>query len=35
MGEKRREECTRFWWESQKERDHLEEQDVGGRMGSE
>jgi hypothetical protein len=21
-----------FWWENQKERDHQEEQDVGGRM---
>jgi hypothetical protein len=27
--------CTRFWWESPKERDHLEDQGVGGRMGSE
>jgi len=31
----RRENCTRFWWESPKERDHLEDQGVGGRMGSE
>jgi hypothetical protein len=31
----RREECTRFWWESPKERDHLEDQDIGGKMGSE
>jgi hypothetical protein len=31
----RREKCTRFWWESQKERDHLEDQGVDGRMGSE
>jgi hypothetical protein len=31
----RREKCTRFWWESPKERDHLEDQGVGGRMGSE
>jgi hypothetical protein len=30
-----REKCTRFWWESPKERDHLEDQDVGGKMGSE
>jgi hypothetical protein len=28
-------ECTRFWWESPKERDHSEKQDVDGRMGSE
>jgi hypothetical protein len=28
-------ECTRIWWESPKERDHLEDQDVGGKMGSE
>jgi hypothetical protein len=27
--------CTRFWWESQKERDHLEDQGKDGRMGSE
>jgi hypothetical protein len=27
--------CTRFLWKSQKERDHLEEQGVDGRMGSE
>jgi hypothetical protein len=32
---KRREKCTRFWWESQKERYHLEDQGVGGKMGSE
>jgi hypothetical protein len=25
----------RVWWESQKERDHLEDHDVYGRMGSE
>jgi hypothetical protein len=24
-----------FWWESPKERDHSEDQGVGGRMGSE
>jgi hypothetical protein len=30
-----RETCTRFWWESQKKRDHLEDQGVDGRMGSE
>jgi hypothetical protein len=32
---KRREKCTRFWCESLKERDHLEDQGVGGKMGSE
>jgi hypothetical protein len=26
----RRENCTRFWWESQNERDHLEDQDTDG-----
>jgi hypothetical protein len=31
----RRENCTRFWWESPKERDRSEDQDVGGRMGLE
>jgi hypothetical protein len=31
----RRENYTRFWWESPKERDHLEDQGVGGKMGSE
>jgi hypothetical protein len=30
----RRETCTRFWWESQKERDHSDDQGVNGRMGS-
>jgi hypothetical protein len=25
--------CTRFWWENQKKRDHLEDQDVDERMG--
>jgi hypothetical protein len=29
-----RENCTRFLWESPKERDHLEDQGVGGKMGS-
>jgi hypothetical protein len=33
MGEERK--CTRFWWESPKERDHWEDQGVGGKMGSE
>jgi hypothetical protein len=28
----RRENCTRFWWESQKERDHSEYQGVDGRI---
>jgi hypothetical protein len=27
--------CTGFRWENQKERDHLEDQGVDGRMGSE
>jgi hypothetical protein len=27
--------CTRFWWENPKERDHSEDQGVGGRKGSE
>jgi hypothetical protein len=30
-----RENCTRFWWGSLKERDHSEDQGVGGRMESE
>jgi hypothetical protein len=33
--EARREKCTRFLWESPKERDHLEDQGAGGNMGSE
>jgi hypothetical protein len=31
----RREKCTRFQWESPKERDYLEDQGVGEMMGSE
>jgi hypothetical protein len=31
----RRENCTRFWWASPKERDLWEDQGVGGKMGSE
>jgi hypothetical protein len=31
---KRREKCTRFWWESPKERDHSEDHGIGGKMGS-
>jgi hypothetical protein len=31
----RREKCTRCWWEIPKERDHLEDQGVGRKMGSE
>jgi hypothetical protein len=31
----RRENFTRYSWESPKERDHSEDQGVGGRMGSE
>jgi hypothetical protein len=27
--------CSRFWWESQKETDHLKDKGVDGRMGSE
>jgi hypothetical protein len=33
--EESREKCARFWWESPKERDHLEDQGVGEKMGSE
>jgi hypothetical protein len=31
----RRETCTRFWWESPKERDYWEDQGVGGNLGLE
>jgi hypothetical protein len=31
----RKEKCTRFWWESPKERNHSEDQNINGRMGSE
>jgi hypothetical protein len=27
------ENCTRFWWESPKEEDHLKDQGIDGRMG--
>jgi hypothetical protein len=30
----RGETCTGFWWESRKEKDHLKDQGVDGRMGS-
>jgi hypothetical protein len=30
----RREYCTRFWWESLKERDLFEDKGIEGRMGS-
>jgi hypothetical protein len=33
MGEERK--VYKIWWESPKERDHLEDQGVGGKMGSE
>jgi hypothetical protein len=29
------EKCTRFWWESPKERDHLDDPGVDGKLGSE
>jgi hypothetical protein len=28
------ETCIGFWWESAKEKDHLKDQDVDGRVGS-
>jgi hypothetical protein len=30
----RGETCTGFWWESRKEKDHLEDERVDGRKGS-
>jgi hypothetical protein len=33
MGEERK--VSKVWWESPKERDHLEDQGRGGKMGSE
>jgi hypothetical protein len=33
MGEEKK--VYRFWWESSKERDHLEDQNIDRRMGSE
>jgi hypothetical protein len=33
MGEERN--CTEFWWESAKERDHLEDRSIDGRRVSE
>jgi hypothetical protein len=30
----RGETCTGYWWESQKEKDHLKDQGIDGRMGS-
>jgi hypothetical protein len=30
----RGETCTGFWWESPREKDHLKDQGVDGRMGS-
>jgi hypothetical protein len=26
--------CTGFWWKSRKEKDHLKDQGIAGRMGS-
>jgi hypothetical protein len=33
--EEREETCTGFWWESPKERDHLKDRGIDGRMGLE
>jgi hypothetical protein len=33
MWHAREKNCTSFWWESQKERDHFVDQGVDGRMG--
>jgi hypothetical protein len=30
-----REQCTGFWWDSSEERDHMEDQGIDGRIGSE
>jgi hypothetical protein len=30
----RGEMCTGFWWESSKDKDHLKDQGIDGRMGS-
>jgi hypothetical protein len=30
----RRDKCTRFWWESPREGDHLEDQGVGRKIRS-
>jgi hypothetical protein len=31
----RREKCTKFWWESLKDRDNWQDHVIGGKMGSE
>jgi hypothetical protein len=35
LGEERRGKCAGFWWEIQKEKGHLEDHGVDGKMGSE